>query len=207
MALVKNLNSDYLITNKITQLANITLATNTVYIDGNLVVGGNSTNVFKTDLAVSDNTIVLNKGEGGSGITLGTAGIQIDRGLSPNVSLVYNESYGKWTITNDGTTFGNITTSSGAGAVAIIDDPTPTLGGNLNTLARSIYSGNVDVVKFDDNLAISTTTITPTAIVNYSVIYAKTPESGGSGLYTTNTTNGAREIPSTRKAVVYSLVL
>jgi len=81
------------------------------------------------------------------------------------------------------------------------------LGGNLNVLARSIYSSNVDVIKFDDNLAVSTTSVNPAAISNYNIITAKSPEAGGSGLYTTNTTNSTREIPSTRKAIVYSLVL
>lgn len=207
MAAVKSLNSSYIITNKATSLANVTVETHTLFVDGNLLVGGNTTQVTKTELNISDNTITVNKGEIGSGVTLITAGLEVDRGSAANVSILWNESYDKWTLTTDGTTFANISTSTGAGAVAIVDDLTPTLGGNLNVLARSIYSSNVDVIKFDDNLAVSTTSVNPTAIPNYNIITAKSPEAGGSGLYTTNTTNSTREIPTTRKSIVYSLVL
>ena len=207
MAAVKILNSNYTITNKSTPLANVVVATHTMFVEGNLLVGGNTTQISKTELNISDNTITVNKGEIGSGVTLITAGLEVDRGSAANVSILWNESYDKWTLTTDGTTFANISTSTGAGAVAIVDDLTPTLGGNLNVLARSIYSSNVDVIKFDDNLAVSTTSVNPTAIPNYNIITAKSPEAGGSGLYTTNTTNSTREIPSTRKAIVYSLVL
>jgi len=207
MAAVKNLNSDYTITNKSTPLANIIVATHTMFVDGNLLVGGNTTQVTKTDLSISDNTITLNKGEIGSGVTLGTAGLEVDRGSAANVSILWNESIDRWTITTDGTTFANISTSTGSGTIAVVDDLTPALGGNLNTYARSIYSSNVEVIKFDDNLAIATTAVNPTAIASYNILYAKTPEAGGSGLYTTNTTNATREVASTRKAIVYSLVL
>lgn len=207
MAAVKSLNSNYTITNKATSLANVIVATHTLFVDGNLLVGGNTTQVTKTELSISDNTITINKGEAGSGVSLGTAGIEVDRGSSANVSVLWNETYQKWSLTNDGTIFGNISTSTGAGSIAVVDDPTPSLGGNLNVLARSIYSSNVGVVKFDDNLAISTTTVDPAAISNYNIVYAKTPDSGGSGLFVTNTTNSNRELASTKKAIVYSLVL
>ena len=207
MAIVKNISTDYTITNKSISLANVTVATHTLFVDGNLLVGGNTTTVTKTELSVTDNTITLNKGEVGSGVTLGTAGLEVDRGSAANVSILWNETFDKWTLTSDGTTFGNIAVSSGSGAVAIVDDPTPTLGGNLNVLARTIYSSNVNVIKFENNLAVSTTAVNPSAIANYNIITAKSPELGGSGLYTTNTTNSTREVASTRKAIVYSLVL
>ena len=207
MASVSNFNTNYTITNKGTPLANVIVATHTMFVDGNLLVGGNTTQVTKTELSISDNTITLNKGEAGAGVSLGTAGIEIDRGSSANVSILWNEAYDRWSLTTDGSTFANIATSTGAGGSAVIDDLTPALGGNLNVYARTIYSSNTAIVKFDDNLAISTTTITPDAISNYNVVYAKTPESGGSGLFTTNTTNSNRELASSRKAIVYSLVL
>lgn len=207
MAAVKNINSNYTITNKSTPLANVIVATHTMFVDGNLLVGGNTTQVTKTELSISDNTITLNKGEIGSGVTLVTAGVEVDRGSAANVSILWNESFDKWTLTTDGTNFGNISTSSGAGAISIIDDLTPTLGGNLNVLARTIYSSDTAVVKFDDNLAVATTSVNPSAISSYNILTAKTPEQGGSGLYTTNTTNATREVASTRKAIVYSLVL
>ena len=207
MAAVKNLNSDYTITNKSTPLANIIVATHTMFVDGNLLVGGNTTQVTKTELSISDNTITLNKGEIGSGVTLGTAGVEVDRGSAANVSILWNESIDKWTLTTDGSTYSNISTSTGLGTVSLVDDPNPMLGGNLNVLARTVYSSNVNVIKFENNLAVSTTAVNPAAISNYNIITAKNPELGGSGIYTTNTTNSTREVASTRKAIVYSLVL
>ncbi len=112
MATVKSLNTDYSITNKINPDANVTISTNTVYIDGNLFVGGNSTNVYKTDLRVTDNTITVNAGESGSGVTLNTAGLEVDRGLLANVAILWDEALGAWTLTNDGSTYEAIQTGS-----------------------------------------------------------------------------------------------
>ena len=112
MATIKSLNTDYNITNKINPLANVTISTNTVYIDVNLFVGGNSTNVYKTDLNVTDNTIMVNAGETGPGVTLNTAGLEVDRGSLANVAVLWNESLGKWTLTNDGITYDPIQTGS-----------------------------------------------------------------------------------------------
>ena len=119
MAAFKRLNSDLTITNKINPLANITLSTNTVFIDGNLIVGGNSTSVNKTDMSVTDNIINLNSGETGSGVTLLYSGINVDRGLAPNVAIVWNEPLGVWTLTNDGTNYVSIATA----AVIQVADP------------------------------------------------------------------------------------
>lgn len=207
MAAVKSLNSNYTITNKSTPLANVIVATHTMFVDGNLLVGGNTTQVTKTELSISDNTITLNKGEVGAGVSLGTAGVEVDRGSAANVSILWNESIDKWTLTTDGSTYSNISTSTGSGSVSVVGDPAPQLGGNLDVLARTIYSSNVNVIKFENNLAVSTTAVNPAAISNYNIITAKNPELGGSGIYTTNTTNSTREVASTRKAIVYSLVL
>ena len=213
MPSVQNLNTDLVISNKVNPAADITLATRTVFIDGNLTVGGNTTTVTKVEMEVSDNIITLNKGGGGaSGVVLGVSGIEIDRkdntgtGLA-NVAIRWNETFDKWQITNDGTTYGNISSSSGVGATALVDDPNPTLGANLNVLARTIYSGNTSVITFDSNLAVKNTNLVPGAIAGYSVVYTQAPNSGGSGIFVTNTTNTNRELASTRKAVVYSLVL
>ena len=118
MATVKSLNADYNITNKINPLANVTISTNTVFIDGNLFVGGNSTNVYKTDLNVTDNTIMVNAGETGPGVTLNTAGLAVDRGSLANVAILWDETLGAWTLTNDGTTYEAIQTGSATAATS-----------------------------------------------------------------------------------------
>jgi hypothetical protein len=120
MAAIKSLNTDYIITNKINSSANITLSTNTVFVDGNLVVGGNTTSVTKTDLSISDNIITVNTGELGPGVTLNTAGLAVDRGSYANVSIVWNETLGVWTLTNDGTTFQAISVGATSGISSIV---------------------------------------------------------------------------------------
>jgi hypothetical protein len=213
MSVYKRINSNYTITTQDNPLANITMVTNTLYVSGNLVVGGNSTAITKKDLAISDNTITLNKGGGGGGgVVLGTAGIEIDRkdgtgtGLA-NVSILWNETYGKWTLTTDGTTFANIASSTGSGGVAVIDDLTPTLGGPLNTLNQYIFSSNVEYVKFNDNIALATTAVAPSTLAANTVIYAQTPALGQSGLYVTTTTYTNQELITKSKSVCYSLIM
>ena len=104
MPAVKSLNDSLTITNKIKTGANITLSTGTVIIDGNLVVSGTS----QTDLNVKDNIITVNFGETGPGVTVGTAGLNVDRGSLANVAILWNETLGAWTLTNDGTTYESI---------------------------------------------------------------------------------------------------
>lgn len=108
MAVAKYLNTSYTISNKISPTANITLATGTVIIDGNLFVQGTS----QTDLNVKDNIITVNYGETGPGVTLNTAGLNVDRGSLANVAILWNETLGKWTLSNDGTTYNVIQTGS-----------------------------------------------------------------------------------------------
>jgi hypothetical protein len=208
MSFTKRIYGDYNLSTAANATANVTLTTHTVFIQGNLFVGGNSTSVSKTDLDITDNTIVLNKGELGAGITLGTAGVDVDRGSEPTVRIRYNEPTETWQITNDGTTYTNVGISSGAGGItAIIDDPTPKLGGNLDVLHRTIFSSNTQQVKLDSNLAVKIESVnTPTAIAGYNTLYAAAPGTGGSGVYQTSLTN-SDELISRRKSVWYSLIL
>ena len=64
----------------------------TLLIDGNLTVKGTTTTVDSEDLQIEDNVILLNKGEGGAGVTDGTAGIEIERGTEDNFSLLFYET-------------------------------------------------------------------------------------------------------------------
>ncbi len=77
------------------QGGNITLNPGTngsVVISGNLTVYGSSTNISSQDLEIEDNTILLNKGETGSGVSLVTAGLIIDRGTLSDANLFFDES-------------------------------------------------------------------------------------------------------------------
>jgi hypothetical protein len=80
-------------------------------IDGNLTVSGSTTYLNVNELNIEDNLIVLNYGISGSPSL--SAGIEIERGTSPNVSIQWNESNDRWEFTKDGSNFKEL----GSGAV------------------------------------------------------------------------------------------
>lgn len=63
-----------------------------VTITGDLTVNGTTTTVNSTTVTVADNLLVLNNGEVGTGVTAGTSGIEVDRGISTNYQFLFNEA-------------------------------------------------------------------------------------------------------------------
>ena len=63
-----------------------------VSVAGNLTVSGTLTSINTTNTAISDNSIVLNEGETGAGVTAGTAGLEIDRGTEDSAKFQWNET-------------------------------------------------------------------------------------------------------------------
>jgi len=186
MATIKNVSDSYVI--------NVPLMT----VNGNFIVTGNTTSVSSTNTNVKDNIITLNKGEVGSGVSSGYAGIEIDRGLLANVQIRWDETFDKWQVTSDGSTFSNIAIASPTGGL--------TLTANLDMLAYSIYSSSNGNVRFDDNIAIQTTTIDPPAYSGYNTVFSKTPGGGGSGLYVVNDTTASSELATQSAAIKYSII-
>lgn len=64
---------------------------NDLTINGNLYVSGTTTTVNSADMSISDNIIVINKGELGNGVTLSQAGIEVDRGTYTNYQFIFDE--------------------------------------------------------------------------------------------------------------------
>lgn len=81
-------------TNRIGEVGDEGYAQGKVIITGDLEVQGNTTRVESETLSIKDNIIYLNVGEQNDGVaTLGTsAGIQIDRGGLPDVSMLWDET-------------------------------------------------------------------------------------------------------------------
>jgi|14BtaG_2_1085337.scaffolds.fasta_scaffold02861_3 hypothetical protein len=77
----------------------------------NLTVTGTTTEINTVQLTVNDNTIVLNNDV--STTPTENAGIEIERGLSSNVRLRWNEATDRWTFTNDGSAYYVMPTSVG----------------------------------------------------------------------------------------------
>lgn len=80
--------------------------TGTVIIAGNLTVNGTTTTVNSSQVDIGDSILLLNSDEAGSPSQ--NAGIEIERGTSANVSLLWNETTDVWQFTTDGSTFSNI---------------------------------------------------------------------------------------------------
>ena len=74
-----------------------------VIVSSNLTVQGTTTTVNQSVLNIADNKITLNSGQTGTPTQNGT--FEVDRGSSPNTSIRWNESTGKWEQTRDGNTY------------------------------------------------------------------------------------------------------
>lgn len=73
-----------------------------VTVDGDLIVKGQQSIIQSQTVEVADNTLLLNKGEVGPGVTKGFAGIEIDRGTEPNFFFGFNESDDMFKIGKEG---------------------------------------------------------------------------------------------------------
>jgi hypothetical protein len=95
--------------------ANVTISNNLV-VTGDLTVSGNTTTVNTEQLNVEDNIITLNSGVTGAP-TL-NSGIEVNRGTSTDVAVLWNETTDKWTFTNDGTNYANLGDVTAAALIA-----------------------------------------------------------------------------------------
>ena len=186
MATVKRVSGDYTINSQL------------VTINGNLVVTGNTTTINTTEIVVQDNIITLNGNLAASAAPVLNAGIEVNRGTQSKTSLRWNESYDRWQLTNDGSIYGNIAVSSSTGGV--------TITANLDMASYSIYSSTNGNVRFDDNVAIQNTVVSPAPQAGYNILYTQTPGAGGSGLYVTNTTLADQELATQAAAIKYSII-
>jgi len=108
-------------------------------VSGDLTVNGTTTTVNTATLNVSDNIVVLNNDV--TGTPTENAGIEVERGTSPNVLVRWNETNDKWETTNDGTTYGNIVTTADSGTITstMIADGT-IVNGDINAAAAIAHS-------------------------------------------------------------------
>jgi hypothetical protein len=88
--------------------------TGDVTITGNLVIVGNTVYANAQTVLIADNIITLNAAIDQSAAPTSDAGIEVDRGNQPNVSIIWNETTDKWTFTNDGTTYSDLGSGSGS---------------------------------------------------------------------------------------------
>ena len=147
-----------------------------VNINGNLNVQGTLTAINKTEIDISDNTLVLN-----SNVTTGTpsqdAAIQVKRGSANTVGIVWSEGNQDWALTNDGNNYFGIARK----AVFAIGDASNTsfdvvhnLGTQDITVAVRMNNSDYELVETDVKMKdVNTVTIAFTdapALNAYKVI-------------------------------------
>ena len=117
---------------------------NDVVVAGNLTVTGTTTNIETTNTNITDNVITLNQGETGAGVTLTTSGIEIERGTSPNRSLVWTENFGgKWLVTDDATLLANrLEANYLVGSLSVSTDDLIMTDGNVTATGTLTMGGN-----------------------------------------------------------------
>jgi hypothetical protein len=80
-----------------------TLTMGGLVVNGDVTINGTQTIVNTTTLKVSDNEITLNNDV--TGTPTENAGIEVERGLSANVRLRWDETVDRWQFTNNGSTY------------------------------------------------------------------------------------------------------
>lgn len=78
------------------------LTVNALTIKGNVTQEGGSFITQAETVSAKDNTILLNSGETGAGVTKGTAGVEIDRGTLPKYKFIFDESDDRFKVGSEG---------------------------------------------------------------------------------------------------------
>ena len=220
MSQVTRFNGDYNITG-IDPSGNVIVTANTFLVNGNLLVSGGASSITSTNTEITDNVITLNSGEAGAGVSLGTAGIDVDRGALTTASIYWNENPGfilsadgtstaippRWEITDAAGNFQPIATSL---TFSVVNDVAPVLGGDLDTHGKSIYNSAGDSVSFSTGLSISNDSQAdvPKYKPGFTDVYSQVPGGGGSGLYVVNSASQhGEELITKSKAIVFALIM
>jgi hypothetical protein len=143
-------------------------------VSGALTVSGSATYINTEIVTIDDNIIVLNSNSAGSP-TL-NAGVEIERGTSANVSILWNESSDNWTLSNDGTNFHGITRKHSSN-IGNGSSTQFSITHNLNTrdVSVQVYDNatfdtvDVDVVRTDVNTVTLTFSTAP-SVNSYRVL-------------------------------------
>jgi len=140
--------NDVTVTNDLNVGNNLDVTGNAV-IDGDLTVSGTTTTVNSNTVNIGDSIITLNSDEAGTPSQDG--GIEIERGTSPNRSLIWDESAGEWTIQQNSGTYERIATYADSVEDVIVQETgasgitvTETLSGTDNRIKTYDLSVNLD---------------------------------------------------------------
>lgn len=186
-----------------------------IYLNGNLYVIGTFSNIKSIDTLISDNIVTL-QANLITGVPVLDAGLEVRRGDDCTVGLQWKEAVDRWQVKNDCYTWSNI-------MVRVEDDADPHLGGHLYTTGTVYSDTNWEIRSLNPhnivfkpgwngtvaNAGIQITHVNNnlTQVANATVISAREPEAGETGLYVTNSRSDNKELITKRKALVFALVL
>lgn len=157
----------------------------TVY--GNLTVLGDTIQGASETVIFGDNTLLLNSGEVGAGVTVGTSGLEIERGTSTNSFLLWDESAsslvtdetglgatGRWTVDQGDGTNRTIATEGWTSQNFIdINEISFISGDILNDIQNATLAtkaGSVSTASFTGNPKVANITLgTAFSNANYTV--------------------------------------
>ena len=154
--------NDVTVTNDLNVGNNLDVTGNAV-IDGNLTVSGTTTTVNSNTVDIGDSIITLNSDETGAPSQDG--GIEIERGTSPNRSLIWDESAGEWTIQQASGVYERIATYADSVEDVIVQETgasgitvTETLSGTDNRIKTYDLAVNLDDLRYKADIGDGSTT-------------------------------------------------
>jgi cytoskeletal protein CcmA (bactofilin family) len=142
--------------------------TGNLTVGGDLTISGSATYVNTEIIQLADNTIILNSNVTGSPTE--NSGIEVERGTSTNVSILWNETNDQWTLTNDGTNYGAISRkvaasvgNSSATSFAVVHN-LGTRDVTVNVYDNATYDTvETDVVRTDANTVTVSFAVAPSS--------------------------------------------
>jgi hypothetical protein len=166
---------------------------NDLIVSGNLTVSGTTTTINTETINLADNTIVLNSNEAGSPTQ--DSGIEIERGTSTNVSLLWDETNDRWTIGTEsfvaGSFIGNLTGDVTGTVSSLSNHNTDDVSEGSTNLyytdarARAAFSAGSNITIVDGVISGSAAYVDSDARAAISVT-----DSGGDGSLSYNNTTG-----------------
>lgn len=167
-----------------------------VLVGGNLVVTGTTTSVNSNTVNLGNSILILNAEETGAPST--DAGIEIERGTSPNVSWLWDETNDRWTsglqsIYSGGGFIGNITgnlTGTASNATTAV-----TLTGLLSTITELNYvDGVTSAIQTQINSKQATITGAATTVVTSNLTASAAMVTDASGKIAAHATVTSTEL-------------
>lgn len=92
---------------------------NDLVVSGNLTISGQTTYANTQTLLIGDNIFVLNNDLPGDVAPSENAGMEVNRGSSADVGIIWNEDADKWTFSNDGSAYLRIASNTDVENVAV----------------------------------------------------------------------------------------